>query len=322
MEETPGLQHTENNDRDRLATSAPLEHSQSGPLQSEYDPEEKATKKSEDSHESLSSMQRALILGPVTMTYFLWFLDLAVVSTATPTITSQFDSLPDVGWYGGGYQLGASAVQPLTGKIFQKFSTKWTFLTYFFIFMLGSAVCGAAQSSNMLIIGRAIAGVGSAGIGNGALTIISAVLPPRGQARFLGINQGIGQLGLALGPILGGLFTEYVSWRWCKSCPPITTTPVILTKLWVQASTSIYRLVVSLQSSSSSSASRSQRKSFQHDRSSPQPSSPSICPASCLSAQLPSWSFWECSTEAMSIPGIAQSSLVCWSEAPSHSYYF
>lgn len=68
----------------------------------------------------------------------------------------------------------------------------------------------------MFIVGRAIAGAGSSGISNGALTIISAVLPPRAQAKFMGFNMGLGQLGLALGPIVGGLFTEYVSWRWCK----------------------------------------------------------------------------------------------------------
>lgn len=68
----------------------------------------------------------------------------------------------------------------------------------------------------MFIVGRAIAGAGSSGIGNGALTIISAVLPVRKQAKFLGINLGIGQLGIALGPIIGGAFTQNVSWRWCK----------------------------------------------------------------------------------------------------------
>ena len=67
----------------------------------------------------------------------------------------------------------------------------------------------------MFVVGRAIAGVGASGISTGALTIISAVLPPLKQAKFLGINMGLGQLGLALGPIVGGLFTEYVSWRWC-----------------------------------------------------------------------------------------------------------
>lgn len=68
----------------------------------------------------------------------------------------------------------------------------------------------------MFIVGRAIAGAGSSGINNGSLTIISSVLPLRSQAKFLGINLGIGQLGIALGPIIGGAFTQYVSWRWCK----------------------------------------------------------------------------------------------------------
>lgn len=64
------------------------------------------------------------ILGPVTIAYFLIFLDMCVVSTATPAITLRFNSLIDVGWYGGAYQLGSSALQPLTGKIYSHFNTK------------------------------------------------------------------------------------------------------------------------------------------------------------------------------------------------------
>ncbi|KAG2420109.1 hypothetical protein HFD88_004908 [Aspergillus terreus] len=162
-----------------------------------------------------SGLAATLILTSVTLAYFLFFLDLAVLSTATPAITSRFDSLVDVGWYGGAYQLGSAAFQPLTGKIYSQFSIKWTFIVFFILFEIGSAICGAAQSSPMFIVGRVIAGVGSAGVANGAVTTISAVLPTQKQALFMGINMGMGQLGLATGPIIGGAFTTGVSWRWC-----------------------------------------------------------------------------------------------------------
>ena len=64
------------------------------------------------------------ILVPVTIGYFLYFLDTCVVATASPVISVRFNSLIDIGWYGGAYQLGNSALQPLTGKIFNHFNTK------------------------------------------------------------------------------------------------------------------------------------------------------------------------------------------------------
>ncbi|CBF88300.1 hypothetical protein AN1031.2 [Aspergillus nidulans FGSC A4] len=161
-----------------------------------------------------SGWRVTMILTSVTLAYFLFFLDLAVLSTATPAITSQFDSLVDVGWYGGAYQLGSAAFQPLTGKIYSQFSIKqWTFLVFFIVFELGSVLCAAARNSPMFIVGRVIAGVGSAGMSNGAVTTISAVLPTQKQALFMGLNMGMGQLGLATGPIIGGAFTTNVSWR-------------------------------------------------------------------------------------------------------------
>lgn len=96
---------------------------------------------------------------------------------AIPKITSDFHSLPDVGWYGAAYQLASASVQPLTGKLYTYLRTKWTFLVFFGLFELGSLICGAANSSAMLIIGRAIAGIGSSGLTNGALMIISAAIP-------------------------------------------------------------------------------------------------------------------------------------------------
>ena len=99
--------------------------------------------------------------------------------------------------------------------------SQWTYLSFVLVFLFGSLLCGAAQNSAMFIVGRAIAGVGASGISTGALTIISAILPAKASAQVLGLNMGIGQIGLALGPIVGGAFTEYVSWRWCEYQPAL-----------------------------------------------------------------------------------------------------
>ncbi|KAH6616130.1 major facilitator superfamily domain-containing protein [Chaetomium sp. MPI-SDFR-AT-0129] len=156
----------------------------------------------------------ASILAAVVTAYFLVFFDIAIVSTVTPPITSEFNSLVDIGWYSSAYTLASSAFQPLSGNIYRHFSIKWSFLVFLFIFEVGSALCGAAQSSTMLIIGRAIAGLGSAGIFTGNATIVANVLPAHRRPRIMGINMGIGQMGFALGPILGGAFATGVSWRW------------------------------------------------------------------------------------------------------------
>ncbi|KAK0888040.1 hypothetical protein LTR57_025566 [Friedmanniomyces endolithicus] len=147
----------------------------------------------------LSRTAYVLVLEPFIPTYFLWFPDLAVISTATPAITSEFNSLVDVGWYGMAYQLDSAAVTPLTGKLFRSFSIKassptmqWTLLTFFFIFEVGSVVCGAAQLSATLITGRTNAGIGCSGISTGALTIITGILPGKAQAQVLGVAQGLG----------------------------------------------------------------------------------------------------------------------------------
>lgn len=68
----------------------------------------------------------------------------------------------------------------------------------------------------MFIVGRAIAGLGSSGLLTGALTIIAAILPAHRQPIVMGINVGLGQIGIACGPLIGGAFAEHVSWRWCK----------------------------------------------------------------------------------------------------------
>jgi MFS family permease len=90
-----------------------------------------------------------------------------------------------------------------------------TFLFFLGTFELGSVLCGAATSSIMLILGRTVAGMGASGLLNGALTIVSAVVPMHKRPAMTGVIMGCGQMGLVVGPLVGGAFTQYVSWRWC-----------------------------------------------------------------------------------------------------------
>ncbi|KAI9167113.1 MFS-type efflux pump MFS1 [Paramyrothecium foliicola] len=156
-----------------------------------------------------------LIMLSNFVSLFMVALDRTILSTAVPSITNDFKSLGDIGWYGSAYMLTTAAFQLLYGRIYRFYRLKPTVIYSIAIFEAGSLICGAAPSSRVFILGRAVAGLGSAGIFTGGMMIIIPMVPlhkrPIFQSAF-GLIFGIASVA---GPLIGGAFAEKATWRWC-----------------------------------------------------------------------------------------------------------
>ncbi|KAJ8113440.1 hypothetical protein OPT61_g4434 [Boeremia exigua] len=176
---------------------------------------EQPSEEEKDNLEYPTGSRLAAIITALALAIFLVSLDLTIIATAIPKITDEFNGLTDIAWYSSAFFMTMGGFQSAWGKIYKYFPLKISYLVSILIFEIGSLVCGAAPSSTALIVGRAIAGVGAAGIGSGSYIIIGFSASPKTRPTFTGIVGTSYGFAAAVGPLIGGAFADKISWRWC-----------------------------------------------------------------------------------------------------------
>ncbi|HET7647890.1 MAG TPA: MDR family MFS transporter [Gaiellaceae bacterium] len=155
-----------------------------------------------------------LIFVALLLVLLLAALDQTIVSTALPTIVGDLGGIAHLSWVVTAYLLASTITGPLYGKLGDLYGRKKVLQSAIVLFLIGSVLCGIAQSMTQLIAFRALQGLGAGGLMVVTLAVVGDIIPPRERGRYQGYFGAVFGLSTVIGPLLGGFFVDNLSWRW------------------------------------------------------------------------------------------------------------
>ncbi|KAI5195562.1 MFS transporter [Aureobasidium subglaciale] len=160
-------------------------------------------------------LTKFLIIASITLVYVLTSMDSSIVSVVVPSLTDEFHTIRDIGWYSAAYRLCVCSFQFMFGKLYKTYPPKKIFLSSVVLFMVGSIICATATKSAVFVLGRAICGFAASAIMAGGLTLLVLCLPMRKRPLYTGVVGGISGVSGVASPMLGGAIVDGLGWRWC-----------------------------------------------------------------------------------------------------------
>lgn len=197
---------------DNTKSNYPTSDSGSGAIDAEN---QETTDAEPNGERQVRGIRWAILVCAILSSDFLFALDNTIVADLQPAIVLEFDDIQKLPWLTAAFFLGSLATLIIWGRLYSLFEAKTLYLICMLIFEVGSALCGAAPSMNAMIVGRAIAGVGGAGVYIGVMTLLSVSTTTKERPMYISSTGLVWGVGTVLGPIVGGAFTDSsAGWRW------------------------------------------------------------------------------------------------------------